>query len=195
MTSITAHSWRLSQNSTGPETAEYHLSFIPRISYPGERKKSPRRAILAPRVRTMLVKERWTVPITKMERLKPMSRSILLVDDEEGVLEAFQALLERSGYTVRCAADLAEAEAACAREQFALAVVDLTLPGGEREGLKAIQLLASQKERPAIIAWSGMADDKVRKDVAEAGADSFLLKPVSIAALLERMREVLEWRS
>ncbi|MDR3762490.1 MAG: response regulator [Acidobacteriota bacterium] len=124
-----------------------------------------------------------------------MMDSILLVDDEEDVLEAFQALLGRQGYAVECAGSLAAVEAACAAQHFDLAVVDLTLPGGVKEGLAAIRRLAAQEFRPAIVAWSGMADDDVRREVDAAGADRFLLKPLQFPLLLENIVEALSQRA
>ena len=123
-----------------------------------------------------------------------MGESILLVDDEEAVLEAFQALLERKNYQVRCAGNLTAAEAACREAHFDAAVVDLTLPAGEEEGLAVVSFLAGLTPRPVIVAWSGMVSESVRHSLALAGADDFLAKPVSFAVLHERIHELLSMR-
>ncbi len=123
-----------------------------------------------------------------------MGESILLVDDEEAVLEAFQALLERKGYSAHCASTLAAAEAACRETQFDAAVVDLTLPAGEEEGLAVVTMLAGLAVRPVIVAWSGMVAESVRNAVTLAGADDFLAKPVSFTVLHDRIRELLSMR-
>lgn len=120
-----------------------------------------------------------------------MTDSILLVDDEEAVLEAFQALLDRNGYRVECASDLSAVEARCSQGRCAVAIVDLTLTGGEPEGLSVLRYLAGLSSRPRIIVWSGRSTEDVRDQVLSAGADVFLPKPVPFKLLMERIHELL----
>jgi two-component system copper resistance phosphate regulon response regulator CusR len=120
-----------------------------------------------------------------------MPDSILLVDDEEAVLDAFQTLLTRNGYLVRSAPDLTSVESACSCSTYSVAIVDLTLAGGEREGMEVLRYLTRQAARPRIIVWSGRSTDDVKERVLNAGADIFLAKPVAFNMLMERIHELL----
>jgi CheY-like chemotaxis protein len=121
--------------------------------------------------------------------------TILVVDDEESVRETLVEVLSFQGYRVLTAASVAEAEDA--KEQLGiegihLVITDVHLTPGRQ--VRAGYVLAQRwrAERPAlpIILISG---DSSNQDLPEvrAGSLRFLLKPFSMEALLDAVREAL----
>lgn len=60
---------------------------------------------------------------------------LLLVEDDDGVRATLCEALELEGYAADCVASFAEAEAALAREPYALLITDVRLPDGSGRDL------------------------------------------------------------
>jgi len=113
--------------------------------------------------------------------------TILLVDDEPLVQRLYARAVGSMGFTPRFACDSAEALEAVEREPPALLMTDLNL--GADSGLDlARTLVARTMKRFPVMLCSG--DDTVPIFVAgaEAGIDDFLVKGMSFAVLIERLR-------
>jgi two-component system response regulator RegX3 len=120
-----------------------------------------------------------------------MSATILVVDDDPGILDVVRYALEREGYAVRTAADVAEAEAELERN-VDLVVLDIMLPGGSGVDL-CRRLRAARNFVPVILLTA--RDSEVDVVVGfEAGADDDVPKPFSTAALVSRVRAMLRRR-
>ena len=79
--------------------------------------------------------------------MTPLDRSILVVEDNERVRELIEDTLSEEGFAVTAVGDGAAALAAVEREDFALAVIEVGLPGGI-DGLTAAQ--RARAVRPAL---------------------------------------------
>ena len=69
-----------------------------------------------------------------MDAIEPSAREILVVDDEAGMRETLEILLQGEGYSVTLAADGQEAIEHVNEQDFALVLTDLKMPrvsGGE----------------------------------------------------------------
>jgi PAS domain S-box-containing protein len=119
------------------------------------------------------------------------SETILLVEDQEEVRSVARDILQRHGYVVLEAARPSQAIAiGQSSRAIDLLLTDLVLP--DMSG----RLLAAQlrNARPTIkvVYTSGYTDDRtVLRDVADAGFP-FVQKPFTAAALLSKIREVLD---
>lgn len=86
--------------------------------------------------------------------------SILLIDDEPGVLAAMRRTLQRDGYAIATAASAAEALNLLESRPFDLVCSDLMLP--DMDGLTLLQNIASRW--PSVVRFlvtgSGDADDQ-----------------------------------
>jgi len=82
-------------------------------------------------------------------------RKLLLVEDDDAVRATLCEALELEGYTADCVANCAEAEAALARESYALLITDVRLPDGSGRNLahRAIAVGAN------VILLSGHPDE------------------------------------
>ncbi len=110
---------------------------------------------------------------------------ILVVEDDEVFRRILRSALEHAGYRVATAADGGEAEAALAREEFALVVTDLIMPG--KDGIEMIKGLRKTHSRLPILAISGggrMPRDGYLKVAQLLGAHAVLGKPFSNEQLL-----------
>src|SRR5579863_6905775 len=114
---------------------------------------------------------------------------ILLVDDEVDLLDAYSRLLARAGMQCISALDSAQARQAISREHPDLVVTDLSLP--DSSGLEIIS--AAQRESPKIpvIVMTGHGTPDLAQRAVAAGAECYLVKPVSIAELQRAIERAL----
>ena len=120
-----------------------------------------------------------------------MSRSILVVDDEEVTREILQILLEMEGFTVFAAADGLEALEKVAECRPDLIILDLMMP--RLDGLGVCKQLRAQPETAdlAIILLSGNSQDRAVTAGLRAGANAYLMKPIDPPLLLSEINKYL----
>ncbi|MEO8180711.1 MAG: diguanylate cyclase [Deltaproteobacteria bacterium] len=118
-------------------------------------------------------------------------RNILLVEDNADAREALALLLENHGYTVRSAANGAEALQEAHREPPDLVITDIEMP--VLSGFDVVAQFRSLPELAGIpvIVVSGHNDVQDRIAGFDLGADDFLPKPVHVDELLARVRRHL----
>ncbi len=119
-----------------------------------------------------------------------MKPALLLVDDEEPIRISFGRYLERAGFLVRGAADLAEARETMSAQRFDAILLDVNLPDGN--GLDWIVELRESFPQAAIIVITGRGDIPQAVEAMRRGADHFLAKPVSMPDLEVFLRKGLE---
>src|SRR5215471_1270600 len=116
--------------------------------------------------------------------------SVLVVDDEPTIAEVVSRYLERAGYRTEVAADGVEALAAVANQRPDLVVLDLMLPG--IDGLEVMRRLREHgPERIATILLTAKGEESDRIVGLRLGADDYVVKPFSPAALVARVDAVL----
>lgn len=104
-------------------------------------------------------------------------RTLLLVEDSRLAAEAVRLLCRRLGIRLRRTESLGGAALHLRVYRPDIALIDLGLPDGS--GLSLISALARSAARPnRLVAISG--DARLEDAALDAGADAFLLKPVSI---------------
>lgn len=118
-----------------------------------------------------------------------MSKRILLVEDEPGLLLTLSDRLRNEGYTVETAHDGEAGYQRAAHETFDLLILDVMLP--RRNGFDLLRDLRQQGvQTPAIMLTArGQIFDKVLG--LKLGADDYLTKPFEMAELLARLEAVL----
>ena len=120
---------------------------------------------------------------------RALAPSILLVEDEPGIVDFLSRGLRAEGFTVETATDGEEGERRALRESFDMVVLDLMLP--RRGGMEVLASLRRTKpELPVIVLTArGEVDDRVAG--LEAGAVDYMVKPFSLAELVARVRAQL----
>ena len=114
---------------------------------------------------------------------------LLIVEDDDIVADAISRGLTAASYSVLRVASAEAAQAAIANEEFAMAVIDVGLPG--TDGLTLVRRLRSAgKSLPALILTARCTlNDKVK--ALDLGADDFLSKPFEAAELAARCRALM----
>ncbi len=111
---------------------------------------------------------------------------VVIVEDDPSAAAIVKAALERVGYGVLVATDLAAARAALARHRPAFIVADVSLPDGN--GLDLVrELRAAAGVQARIIILSGGARETASLAAFKAGADDFLAKPFDPNELVARL--------
>jgi two-component system, cell cycle response regulator DivK len=107
-----------------------------------------------------------------------VTRTVLVIEDNHQNRYLLTFLLERHGYTVIAAADGPAGIALARREQPALIVLDIQLPG--MDGYAVARILKDDAQLAAIpiVAVTSFAMVGDREAAAQAGCDGYLEKPI-----------------
>ncbi|WP_218574990.1 response regulator [Reyranella sp. CPCC 100927] len=116
----------------------------------------------------------------------PKQTTVLIVDDEVGLLDEMQVALTREGFSVLVASSAAAALEACTtRTDIAVALIDVGLPG--MNGFDLIEALtnrfpAASRPRTVLVTGQGSVDMVIR--AIRIGAFDFLEKPMARSELI-----------
>ena len=114
---------------------------------------------------------------------------LLIVEDDDILADAIARGLTAAHYSVLRVISAEAAQAALLDEEFAMAVIDVGLPGAD--GLSLVRRLrAAGKAMPTLILTARCTlNDKVK--ALDLGADDFLAKPFEAAELAARCRALM----
>ena len=116
--------------------------------------------------------------------------SLLVVDDEPGMLSFLdRALTPRCG-VVDTAGSIEQAEPMLRRRLYDLIVLDIALPG--RTGIDWLHQLRDEGYAGDVVLMTAYADLDTAIDALRAGAADFLLKPFSLAQVLNAIQRCFE---
>jgi len=119
------------------------------------------------------------------------TKKILIVDDEPAVLLTLSCSLRSPGVEVVTASKLESAEAALEKYFFDLVIADIRMSG--ILGVAGLELLSYVKKNAPetkVIILSGSGADDLRRQALERGADNYYDKPIDIAELMHRIKEM-----
>jgi two-component system cell cycle sensor histidine kinase/response regulator CckA len=121
--------------------------------------------------------------------------TVLLVEDETEVRRLMLRLLERHGYRVYAAVSGAAALDVWAqhRDQIALVVTDIVMPGG-LSGREMIERFRNDRPDLKVIYCSGYSDEVLGTASPFRATANFLEKPFGVGVFLQRVRECLDTR-
>lgn len=113
-----------------------------------------------------------------------MGFSILVADDEQGIIDFVTLYLEKDGYQVITASDGAQAWACIQQEKIDLAILDIMMP--KMNGYQLIKRIRAEKNMPIIFltAKDASADKVLGLDI---GADDYVTKPFDPLELVARV--------
>ncbi len=117
---------------------------------------------------------------------------ILVADDDDDILLLVATRLRRDGYEIIEARDGDEALVLLREHVPAVAVLDIGMPG--LDGLEVLQAIRASDDLAAIrvlLLTAKAQEQDVRRGYA-AGADAYMKKPFSPAALSQAVRDLLD---
>lgn len=119
-----------------------------------------------------------------------MKERILLVDDEAGIRTVLSLALQDAGYDVAAAADGKSALDELHRQDFAVVVTDMKMPG--MDGLKLLEVIKREHPDIEVIIITGHGDMDSAVESMRRGAADFILKPIHEDALEIAVGRALE---
>lgn len=114
--------------------------------------------------------------------------NIFLLEDDDAIALGLCYSLQNEGYNVTLAKSVSEATDIVEKSDFALYILDLTLPDGS--GYDVCKKIKSLGDRPVIFLTA--YDDEVNVVMGfDLGADDYITKPFRLKELLVRIKSVL----
>ncbi len=115
-------------------------------------------------------------------------RTILVVDDDQGLRELVRISLEHEGYMVIQAANGLECLSAVREQQPDLVILDVMMP--EMDGLEACSRLREFSHVPVLMLTAKVQSIDIITGL-DKGADDYLIKPFNMDELTARIRALL----
>ena len=121
-----------------------------------------------------------------------MPKEILIVDDEPGVVVPIQFLMEQQGYKVMIAEKGEDALDLIYQYKPDLLLLDIMLPGIDGyEVCEIVRLNPNFRKVKIIFLTAKGREEEIAKGLA-LGADAYITKPYSNAALIAKVNELLD---
>ncbi len=115
---------------------------------------------------------------------------VLLVDDEVELVSTLAERLSMRGIDTDWACDVEHAQDLVSHNRYDLAVLDVKIP--RMNGLTLKKRLEELQPSMHFIFMTGHgSEEDFHEAAAEAGSQYYLVKPVKIEVLLEKMKEIL----
>jgi two-component system response regulator FixJ len=114
---------------------------------------------------------------------------IVVVEDDAGMRDSLEFLLESHGFEVAAFATSADMLGQLAKLKTGCAILDIHLPGPD--GIAIYERLAAQGRNPPAIFITGQVDDRIRADARRLKAVALLEKPFTDEALLDAVDRAL----
>jgi PAS domain S-box-containing protein len=120
------------------------------------------------------------------------SERILIVDDEAAIITMEKQMLEHLGYQVTSRTSSLEAlEAFSANpDKFDLIITDMAMPNMPGDKL-SVALIKIRPDIP-ILLCTGFSETMSKEKTASLGINGFILKPIMVQDLAQKIREVLD---
>ena len=111
---------------------------------------------------------------------------VLLVDDEEEFVSALSERLMLRGIEVDSALNGEEALASLKEKEFEVVILDVMMPG--LGGLEVLRQIKSTHPNTQVILLTGHGSTREGIEGMRLGAFDYLIKPVDIEEMLEKMK-------
>ena len=103
-----------------------------------------------------------------------MNREILVIDDNSDIRFLICNILQESGYKIRSAANYDQAVKEINAKLPNLAILDIKLDKGDKDGIDLLKLLMDKNKSLPVIMISGHANVQVAVDAIRLGAYEFV---------------------
>ena len=124
-----------------------------------------------------------------------MKNEILVIDDNTDIRFLICNILKENNYEIRSAANFNQAAIEINAKLPNLAIIDIKLDKGDKDGIDLLKLLMSIDRNIPVVMISGHANVQVAVEAIRIGAYEFLEKPFSSEKLLNYVKRALEHRN
>jgi len=121
-----------------------------------------------------------------------MKSEILVIDDNADIRFLICNILQENGYVIRSAANYEQAIKEINTKLPSLAIVDIKLDKGDKDGIDLLKLLIEKDKSLPVIMISGHANVQVAVESIRLGAYEFVEKPFSSEKLLNYVKRAIE---
>lgn len=121
-----------------------------------------------------------------------MKPKILIVDDDERLIQLYEAALSARGYRVITATDGEKALVLAEKEMPDLMILDIMMPS--LHGLNVLDILKSTPgmEHTKYMILTALSDEATREKAFSLGADEYVVKSESsMADIIQKVHEVV----
>lgn len=115
--------------------------------------------------------------------------NVMLVDDESDFVDTLAERLRMRGFRARAVTDGHEALALAEQDPPHLMIVDVMMPG--LGGLEVLKRVKKTLPDTRVILLTGVGSTKEGIEGMRLGAFDYLMKPVNIQVLIDKMHEAL----
>jgi CheY-like chemotaxis protein len=129
---------------------------------------------------------------TSKAQIQGGTEKLLLVDDEELILQMEKQMLERLGYQVTSRFSSLEALEAFRKnpDKFDMVITDMAMPNMPGDKL-SVELTKIRPDIP-ILLCTGFSETMSEEKATSLGIKGFILKPIVMKDLDQKIREVLD---
>ncbi len=124
------------------------------------------------------------------EKEKRPGKSILIVDDEKGIVEWLKYALEKEGYEVKTALSGPEALEMAKNTYFHCVITDIKMAG--MDGLQLLKKLKEEDPDIIVIIITAYGTFESAVEALRGGASDFITKPFRIDEITFRLQNVFE---
>ena len=124
-----------------------------------------------------------------------MKNEILVIDDNPDIRFLICNILTENNYFVRSAANYKQAESAIKLKLPDLAIIDIKLDKGDKDGIDLLKLLMKIDKTIPVIMISGHANVQIAVEAIRIGAYEFVEKPFSSEKLLNYVKRAIETKN
>jgi DNA-binding NtrC family response regulator len=116
---------------------------------------------------------------------------ILLADDETTFRETFTKVLGEEGFAVTAVCDGREATAAIMRQPYAVAILDIQMPGCD--GISVLREITAIRPQTRTIMVTAYGTVEMAVEAIKLGACDYVMKPVNFDEMLTKIRQHLRY--
>ena len=121
-----------------------------------------------------------------------MKSEILVIDDNSDIRFLICNILKDKGYVVRAAANYNQAVFEINKKLPELAIVDIKLDKGDKDGIELLKLIMSLNKSLPVIMISGHANVQLAVEAIRLGAYEFVEKPFSAEKIINYVSRAIE---
>lgn len=121
-----------------------------------------------------------------------MSKTILVVDDEQIIRESLSLVLREEGYTVTEAENGKHAYELILKDSFDLVITDLEMP--EMKGTDLLEKISDLKLQTSVIIITAYGSLTTAITALRNGASDYILKPIEFDEILIKIKRLFEMK-